>query len=67
MFCYVFLLVCGVCSDWEKVEEDCRKAIQLDSNLVKVFVFFCSSFCLTCFIRYLASMASLFKYLEFPI
>lgn len=26
----------GFCSDWTRVEEDCRKAIQLDHNSVKV-------------------------------
>ncbi|GAU37314.1 hypothetical protein TSUD_354710 [Trifolium subterraneum] len=25
-------------NDWERVEEDCRRAIQLDSNSVKVIV-----------------------------
>ena len=31
-----FQLVMVLCSDWGKVEEDCRRAIQLDHNSVKV-------------------------------
>lgn len=33
----VFLI--GFCSDWTKVEEDCRKALELDSSSVKVLLF----------------------------
>lgn len=37
-FRMLFKCVWFGCSDWERVEEDSRKAIQLDSNSVKVFV-----------------------------
>ena len=37
IFCFFFLLL-GVCSDWTKVEEDCRKALELDSSSVKVSI-----------------------------
>lgn len=35
-------------SDWTKVEADCRKAIQLDHDSVKVCLFF-PLFCYNCF------------------
>lgn len=37
--CMFGLFTCGDCikiRDWTRVEEDCRKAIQLDHNSVKV-------------------------------
>ena len=38
IYCYdaLFLMVY---SDWKKVEEDCRRAIQLDNNSVKVLFY----------------------------
>lgn len=35
---YFSFFVCGSYSDWERVEEDCRRAIQLNSKSVKVSV-----------------------------
>ena len=35
--------------DWTRVEEDCRKAIQLDHDSVKVLIFFFFFFFFFCF------------------
>lgn len=48
--CVHLLFVFGACSDWARVEEDCRRAIQLDNNSVKVsaipLLYCCTLMCL---------------------